>query len=328
MSSSVSDFFATVNYPSSWFPDQELLIKVFSYTAKSSFGMGGSHSYREEDSEIFPLLMNEDVILWLWNSFPNKREVMLSKLIAISSYTKYNRVTGGYDVAASEAQRILIRKISTDCYDSLPESSDSIDINQSKIMLLSFVHDRKIDFAAKMMEANLTGNKSLSDFWYGAGMDKSTDPSFFTMAWSKIVRCQGYTDRRSSLIQSASRCEVFPESIISELIDSGHNKNRATLINVFIEKIAKSNKELTKLARLSSQETPQKVIQEDNIKYYQSVLAKFAGCEDYYIQQTMIPHLRREDLIFAAPVAAKLGLQRLLDRYMNGVEEKSQSYRY
>lgn len=328
MSDSVSECFSTVNYPTSWAPDQELLLKIFFCTARYCFGVNGAHIYREEDSEAFPFLMNEDVILWVWGSFPDKREALLSKLNSISNFNKYNRNTGKYDFVATEAQRNLIKKISTDCYDSLPESSESITVLQRKIALLPIVSDRKIDFAAKMMESNLTGDRNLSDFWHRAGMENSSDPAFFTMAWSKIVRSQGYTDRRSSVIQAASRCEVFPESIISELIDSGHNKNRATLISVFIERIKKSNDMLARLARFSSEESPQKAVEENKIRYCQSVLAKFAGCEDFYIQQTLIPYLRREDLIFAAPVAAKLGLQRLLDRYMNGIEENSARYRY
>ena len=328
MTKSVSEFFSAVNYPSSWIPDQELLLKIFSCTAKSCFGLSGGYVYREEDSEVFPHLMNEDVILWIWNSFPDRRQDLLTKLTTVSSYTKYNRNTREYDSAATEAQRNLIKKISTDCYDSLPESSESILINQAKVSLLSFVSDRKIDFAAKMMETGLMGNKPLLDFWHKTGMEKSSDPAFFTMAWSKIVRGKGYTDHRSLVINAAARCDFFPESIISDLIDSGHNKNRMSVIHVFIEKIKKSKRILEDLSRFGAKDNPQKILEEDNIKYCQSVLAKFVGCEDFYIQQIMIPYLRREDLIFAAPVASKLGLQRLLDQYMNGVGVDSKNYSY
>ena len=101
-----------------------------------------------------------------------------------------------------------------------------------------------------------------------------------------------------------------------------------SVIHVVIEKIKKSKRIVEDLSRFGAKDNPQKILEEDNIKYCQSVLAKFVGCEDFYIQQIMIPYLRREDLIFAAPVASKLGLQRLLDQYMNGVGVDSKNYSY
>jgi hypothetical protein len=325
MPDSVLDLLSKINYSTTWVPDQDLMYGVFSSVAHSSLS-SPERTYREEDSSTFPLMMNNDVLLWFWDSFPAERERYLSRLIYLYTYTKWNRQSGSHQPILGQSQRELIARICTDSFDALPGDSDSLDIQSLRVRLCSLPINRSIDYAAKLMGANLSANKTMAEFWCRVGMERSKDPSFYSMAWSKIERCPGYTDRRSSVIDAASKCPDFPESIINDLINSGHQKNRSSLINVFTSRINHQN-DLILTYKYQHDENLKKTALEE-IRYCQSVLAKFAGCEDVYIQQRLIPYLRREDLIFAAPTASKLGLQNILDRYMNGTEEVRASYRY
>ena len=326
MSGSVSEILSTINYGTSWLPDQELMTKVFISVTRNTFGVEPKSFYRVEDYPIFHLFMNENVIYWFWDTFPAEREKFLPKLITYFNYERYDYSTNRNISAIVPPHREAIIKIFTDCFDAIPDNSESVEDQGLRISLSSLPINRSIDYAAKMMEANISGNKALAEYWKRMGLERSTDPAVYSMAWSKIERSQGYTDRRSNIIRAASRCLDYPETIISDLINAGHNKNRSALISIFTERIseAKRGKNLHANKNIPS-------VQEDydnKIRYCQSVLAKFVGCEDLGIMQQLIPFLRSEDLIFAAPTAASLGLQRLLDRYMNGEEEKSQSYRY
>ena len=270
--------------------------------------------------------MNNDVLLWFWDSFPAERERYLSRLIYLYTYTKYSWKSNSHQTIVGQSQRELIARICTDSFDALPGDSDNLEIQTLRVSLCSLPINRSIDYAAKLMEANLSANSSMTEFWRRVGMERSKDPAFYSMAWSKIERCVGYTDRRSFVIDCASKCPDFPESIINDLINSGHHKNRSCLIGVFTSRINNQN-DLINTYKYQHDEDLKKTALEE-IRYCQSVLARFAGCEDVYIQQKIIPYLRREDLIFAAPTASKLGLQKLLDRCMNGVEEVKTSYRY
>lgn len=324
MPDSILSILSNINYSTTWVPDQELMYKVFSSIAHSSLS-SPERPYREEEGSTFPLLMNNDVLLWFWDSFPAERERYLSRLIYLYTYTKYSWKSNSHQTIVGQSQRELIARICTDSFDALPGDSDNLEIQTLRVSLCSLPINRSIDYAARLMEANLSANSSMAEFWRREGMERSKDPAFYSMAWSKIERSVGYTDRRSSVIDSASKCPDFPESIINDLINSGHHKNRSCLIGVFTSRINNQN-DLINTYKYQHDEDLKKTALEE-IRYCQSVLARFAGCEDVYIQQKIIPYLRREDLIFAAPTASKLGLQKLLDRYMNGEEVKT-SYRY
>jgi hypothetical protein len=325
MPDSILNLLSKINYSTTWVPDQELMYKVFSSVAHGGLS-SPERLYREEEGSTFPLLMNNDVLLWFWDSFPAEREKYLSRLIYLYTYTKYSWQSRSHQGVVGQSQRELITRICTDSFDALPGDSDNLETQTLRVSLCSLPINRSIDYAAKLMEANLSANKTMAEFWYRVGMERSKDPSFYSMAWAKIERSVGYTDRRSSVIDCASKCPDFPESIISDLINSGHHKNRSSLISVFISRLDNLNNKVDTLEYRNNEELKNTAL--EDIRYCQSVLARFAGCEDVYIQQKLIPHLRREDLIFAAPTASRLGLQKLLDRYMNGVEEVKTNYRY
>lgn len=326
MSGSISEILSTINYGTSWTPDQDLMTKIFISAARNTFSCDDRSYYRNEDSPTFNLFMDEKIIYWFWDTFPAEREKYLVKLMQFFNYEKYDYTTRKSKPVMSPDEKVAITKIFTDCFDTIPDGSDTTLGQDLRISLSSMPINRSIDYAAKMMQANLSGDKTLVYYWSRMGMDRSRDPAFFSMAWAKIERSQGYTDRRTNVIRAAAQCSDFPEEIITDLIGAGHNKNRSALISVFTERIAEANRRKDLYANRNIQS-----VQEDcanKIRYCQSVLAKFVGCDDYGIMQQLIPYLRREDLIFAAPTAAKLGLQKLLDRHMNGVEEKAQNYRY
>lgn len=325
MPDSILDFLSNINYSTTWVPDQELMYKVFSSISHSSLS-SPERLYREEEGSTFPLLMNNDVLLWFWDSFPAERERYLSRLIYLYTYTKYSWKSNSHQAVVGQSQRELIARICTDSFDALPGDSDRIEIQTLRVSLCSLPINRSIDYAAKLMEANLSADRSMAEFWHRVGMERSKDPAFYSMAWSKIERSVGYTDRRSIVIDSAAKCPDFPESIINDLINSGHSKNRSSLINVFISRICNLNHKIDTQEYRNNEDLKKTAL--EDVRYCQSVLARFAGCEDAYIQQKLIPYLRREDLIFAAPTASRLGLQKLIDRYMNGVEEVRTNYCY
>lgn len=327
MSDSIANFLSAVNYDNSWAPDQDLMIKIFSAVSELVFS-GDSFSYqsRDENAPLHRMMMDKNIIAWFWGNFPNNREKFLEKLMRLYNHNRYDYSSRtSVSTLDPESKEFLI-KVFTDSFDAIPDSSDSINDLTLKIHLSSMPINRKIDYTAKMMEAALSGDRSMVDFWNRMGMDRSKDPAFYSMAWAKIERSQGYTDRRSNVIRAASKCQDYPESIINDLINAGHNKNRSALISIFVDRISELNNKKNNSAYRNIPSVQSAC--DDDIRYCQSVLAKFVGCEDIYIMQQLIPHLRRDDLIFAAPTAAKLGLQRLLDRHMNGSEVESRSYRY
>ena len=322
MSDSISSILSSINYGTSWTPDQDLTLEIFTSVARSTL-LGRGSSYLDSNSPIYSLMMKEKIIYWIWDTMPAEREVFLSRLMRDFGSQIYDYQSRKSAPLMLPPEKEASIKIFTDCFDAIPDDVESQTFQELRVHLSCMPINRSIDYAAKIMEANLSGNKTMVDFWVRVGVDYSKDPAVFSMAWSKIERSQGYTDRRSHLIRVAAKCQDYPETIIRDLIDAGHNKNRSALISVFTERISNAKKRMYAYCKDSNS---LKEECEEEIRYCQSVLAKFVGCEDYGIMQQLIPNLRREDLIFAAPTAAKLGLQRLLDKHMNGVDSQSRHY--
>jgi hypothetical protein len=175
------------------------------------------------------------------------------------------------------------------------------------------------------LEASLSGNTSLFSLWRNGGIESSTDPAFYSLLWAKVERGRGYTDVKSEIISASGRCKYLPDSIINDLTSGGHNKNRAALIRVLISKIdqTRNNIERNKNSVLVPDWN-------EYISYCQKTMAKFSSCEDYDVLRSMIPYLKKEDLVFVAPAAAAVGLQQLVDRFMNpdSYQDNYRRYRY
>lgn len=321
MSTEIEDFLSKVNVETDWQPTPELMMEVFSLISDSVLT---ENSYSRSDSSGYTRkIINPDIILWHWKNSKVNRSKTIERLMAWYRHTDYY---SGYRNGIGEENLSSIRKILSSSWNELPEDSTSVAVQSLRVSISSLLQDpsMKIDFAQKLMEANLAGNRELSSFWTREGMERSRDPAFFSMAWAKVDRQKGYTDARNNIIHSAGKCHYFPSSIIEDLISGGHNKNRGAVISVMIDKI-EDNKRYIQRTAISEEE---KTIRTNYIDYCQSILAKFVSCEDYHIQSRLIPHLKREDLIFAAPVASKLGLGNLVDRYMNPGSHEEKRYRY
>jgi hypothetical protein len=321
MSSEIEALLSSVNVKTDWQPTPELMLEVFSIISDSVLS---ENSYSRSDSSNYTRkIINPDIILWHWQTSKVNRSKTIERLISWYRHTDYY---SGFRSGIGEDNKSSIKSILSATWDVLPEDSTSAAVQGLRVSISSLLQDpsMEINFAQKLMEANLAGNKELAQFWTREGMDKSKDPAFFSMAWARVDRQKGYTDARNHIIHSASKCYIFPESIIDDLTSGGHNKNRSSLINIMIDKIEDCKSYLSRVT-LTEEE---KEAKRKYILYCQSILAKFVSCEDHYIQQRLIPHLKREDLIFAAPVASKLGLGNLVDRYMNPGSYEEKRYRY
>ncbi len=314
MSDVINDYFQNIQFENSWFPSQNFLESIFSTAATQICGSDGY--YREENTPLYPLLLSENLFFWVWNSSPNKRHDILKKIISL--YNTKRSYYNSKDLLSSE-QRADVINIATACFDALPEDSELRVVQDLRVSLSQLPIDRKIDYTKKYMESSLSSNGTLSSYWRGVGLDNSKDPVFYATVWAKQERCQGYTDVRSMIIEAASKCEDFPEQIISDLVSGGHIKNKLSLIRVFIGKID----------AIKSFEARNKIsVPSPKIDQYRSVLARFSSIEDYSVQKAILPYLSKESLVFAAPIASKLGLGGLLDRVMRGESEDPRGYRY
>lgn len=295
----------TIKIETDWQPTQELMIAVFNTTAKGMLSEN-ERWYRREESSSFPLIASPNVLTWFWNISENK-EAYLGRLFEIYGYRSYG---GPFPNGMNQAVKDEIQGIVFKAWDVLPDESESQMVQAFRIRISQIFPDKKINFTEKLLRASISADKTSFDFWSRSGREVSTDPAFYSMIWSKIERSKGYTDKRSSVIQSAGKCNTFPEEIINDLTSAGHNKNKGDVISVAIDHISKIKKSINRDSNL-------KPLLATDMSYWQSVLAKFISCDDHYLIQRMIPNMRKEDLIFIAPAAAAVGLAPLLEKYMN-----------
>ncbi len=323
MSEIVQQVLSEVEFPSSWEPNHEMLMSIFSFVADAA--LSKDRYLRIENMSNFDSILSPEVVLWFWKNFPNRRHETVNKLIEWHQYNGWFNSTRGIRKDTKE----VIRRITTAVFHKIPEDTTNLELLGFKTRVWDIFSDSdptlQIDFATKLMEASLTGDKNLYRFWYERGMNSCKDSRFYSFAWSRVERQRGYTDIRDAIIHATSKCQDIPTVIIDDLVSGGHNKNKGTLVRTVIDKIDQISTRKEKL-KFSESEIQSLDFQINECK---SILAKFASCEDYFVQQKIIPYLRKEDLIFAAPIAAKLGLGNYLDRFMNpNATEQVHRYRY
>jgi hypothetical protein len=318
----IDAFLSKVNVEVDWQPTPELMMEIFSTVADSVLSEDRYHRY--DSGPYTNKIINPNVILWHWQNSKVSRYKTIKRLANWYNHTDWHN---GYRAGIGEDNISAIRSILASSWNELPEDSTSVAVQELRILISLVLKDpsMEINFAQKLMESNLAGNRDLSTFWTREGMERSKDPAFFSMAWSRVERQKGYTDARDSVIRAASKCRIFPESIIDDLTSGGHNKNRLSLVGIMVNKIEDARHTLSRTNGLTEE---LRLANTQYVEYCQSILAKFVSCDDYSIQQRLIPFLKREDLIFAAPTAAKLGLGNLVDRYMNPESYEQKRYRY
>lgn len=305
----INEALQRADFETSWEPDLDLVSRIFNITTYESFFSTNGFN-RIEDQDVFKALISPDVIYWVWNKYKSKRYELLHRFIQFYNYKKY--INGYYTNVLPSQCREAIESIATRCFDSLSEESDSKLLHELRIKLSALSINRSIDYAKHLMLANLSSNQSMITLWTDVGMAGSKDPSFFSMIWSKIDRSPGYVDKRDLVIQSASRCDYFPESIINELATSGHTKNKVTLLTEIVRRI-EIRERMIKSSTYVDNSKENVMAQILSLKL---ILGRFAGVNDYLVQLKIIPHLRMEDLVFAAPIASKLGINRLVESRM------------
>lgn len=308
-----------IHFPTDWVPSQETLMAVF--FASASDTIFSSRYYRSEESSSFKKILCPEIFPWFWNQATDKVSVF-NRLLELYNYRHY---AGNYQAGIGEDNKQSIKMIVDAVWEVLPEDSQSLSVQSLRVNIARIFPDKKIDWTAKILEASLSNNTSLFRLWRETGMETSSDPAFYSFLWSKVERGRGYTDVKSGIISASKRCKYLPESIINDLTTSGHNKNRSTLISVLINKIDETRNTIER--NKNSVLIPE---WNEYISYCQKTMTKFSSCEDYDVLRAMIPYLKREDLVFVAPAAAKVGLQQLIDRFMNpdSYQENYRRYRY
>ena len=319
MSDELQSIMKNISFETDWFPSQETLMAVFFSSASDS--VFTSRYYRSEETSSFKQILCPELFPWFWNQSPDKVTVF-TRLLELYNYTSYN---SGYRNGLGEQNKEAIKKIVDTVWDSLPEDSNSVAIQSFRVAIVRAFSDKSINWTDKILEASLSKDDSLFRLWKGNGMEVSSDPAFYSFLWSKVERGRGYTDVKSEIIHAASKCRFLPETIINDLVSGGHNKNRSALIRVLTNKIDDARQNIER-----NKNSPAVSIWNENIAYCQATMAKFSSCEDYDVLRAMIPYLKREDLVFVAPAAAKVGLQQVIDRYMNpeSYQENYRRYRY
>lgn len=301
----LNDLLNKIKIESDWQPSQELMMEVFNATAKGMLAEN-ERWYRREESASFPLIASPNVLTWFWGIAVDK-QAYLGRLFDIYAYRSYG---GPFPNGMSQSVKDEIRSIVFKAWDALPEDSTSEVVQSLRIRISQIFPEKVINFTEKLFQASISADKQSFDFWSRNGSEVSTDPAFYSMIWSKIERSKGYTDQRGYVIECAKKCKIFPEQIINDLTSGGHNKNKASVVNVAVGHIGDLRKRIARDKNLES-------LLATEMEYWQSVLARFVACDDYYIIQKMIPNMRREDLIFLAPAAASAGLGPLIEKYMN-----------
>jgi hypothetical protein len=307
-----------LSFETDWVPSQEILMAVFFSAASDS--VFNSRYYRSEETSSFKKILCPEIFPWFWNQSPDKIAVF-TRLLELYNHQGYN---SGYRNGIGEQNKQAIKNIVDAVWDILPEDSTSSAIQSFRVAIARAFSDKIINWTDKLLEASLSNDRPLFDLWKKNGMEISSDPSFYSFLWSKVERGRGYTDVKSEVIHAAAKCRFLPEAIINDLISGGHNKNRSALIRVLTNKIDDARQNIER-----NKDSPAVSIWNENIAYCQTTMAKFSSCEDYDVLRAMIPYLKREDLVFVAPAAAKIGLQQFIDRYMNpGSYQENYRYRY
>ena len=305
MSNTLNEFLEKVTFESDWSPSIEDMMEIYSEASKSYIADSLNRGYRDQEKIFLNLLVkNNQVFHWVWNRFPDKRSNTVSTLV---SYYKNSGTYYGPKLTPENITTIL--GIISAAYEAIDPNSDNLECQTLRVEL-SKILKKSIDFKANYFESHLLKNDSMSNFWRRSGMESSTDPEFYSLIWSHLARGSGYTDQRNEIISASAKATSVPSQIIEDLLTGGHRKNKVQLIRVVIGRIDN----ITGKYRYTNGEHSEEDVA--NINYHKSILARFASVEDYDVQRNIIPYLTKQDFIFAAPIAAKLGLGGLVERIM------------
>lgn len=305
MSGTIDEFLKSVTFEVDWTPSAEDMMEIFMAASRNYIAESSSHGYRDQEKVFLNLLLkNDQIFYWVWNKFPDSRKSTISSLITLhrNNGTYYGpKLTPG-NVAS-------IMQIVSASYDSIDKDADDIECQRFRVELARLLK-KNIDFKAAYFEANLLKNDSLANFWKNSGLENSNDPEFYSLIWSHITRGSGYTNERNNVIVASSKATSVPPRIVEDLIAGGHSKNKLQLIRVVIGRMdGITNKYRYTNAQYSQEDS-------ENIDYHKSILARFASSEDYDVQRVILPYLSKQDFVFAAPIASKLGLGSLVERIM------------
>jgi hypothetical protein len=305
MSNTLNEFLEKVTFDSDWTPSIEDMMEIYSEASKVFIADSLNRGYRDQDKAFLNLLIKKnDVFYWVWNKFVNRRSYAVASLVSF-----YKNNGSHYSVRLAPENIATIIEIISAAYDAINPNTDDLECQRLRVDL-SKILKKPIDFKANYFESHLLKNGSMANFWKSSGMENSTDPEFYSLVWTHLSRGSGYTDQRNEIISASGKATSVPTKIIEDLLVGGHKKNRVQLVRVIIGRI----ENITNKYRYGNSERSEEDIK--SIDYHKSILARFASIEDYDVQRNILPYLTKQDFIFAAPIAAKIGLGTYVERIM------------
>ena len=294
------------------------------------FSSKSNYYTASNDKSSLYLFIKENIIFFLWNNFPSRRDVILDRIIFYYKYLitsiKNPLYRDGNEPEDNDEIRISLKNkihyIIEKCFYALPDIRVSgppdenkrpmkeidkiknflLDVCGKRIQMNSLLELSKIDYLYKYESSEIP---SIKEFWKREGLSNSTDPKFYMTIWNKL----GPKDRELDQISScAFKAKKYPKEIIDFYIKSGRNQKGYVangLADKFEELFLKKNKNTEDL---------------ELMKYYRESVLRFKKSNSKMVFSSLIRVSNEDEILFLTSNAIELGLKKALEKRMSDLK--------
>ena len=294
------------------------------------FSSKNNYYVASNDKTSLYLFIKENIIFFLWNNFPSRRDVILDRIIFYYKYlntsiknpvySDRDEPEDNYEIKNSLKNKI--RCIIEKCFYALPDirASGNTDETKQSIAEINKIHNFLTDIYGKRIHMNSllelseidylykyenSERPSIKEFWRREGLANSTDTKFYITLWDKL----GPKDREKDHISScAFNAKKYPKEIIDFYIKSGRNQKAyvaSGLADKFEELFLKKNKNAEDL---------------ELMKYYRENVLRFKKSNSKAVFLSLIRVSNEDEILFLTSNAIELGLKKALEKRMSDLK--------
>lgn len=234
-------------------------------------------------------IINESSFGFLWNEFPEHREVLVA--MAETSLCGDNP-----NSLSKEYSRDFIKSL----YSSI-EESDDIAHHRFKARFVRLLNPG-FDYLEQVCKYSLNEDTlDVLNVWVNTGMDSSSDPAFFDYLWSKVKHEKGAVDEKESIVHAAHKNGALSDDLIGKIAKSSPKRIKRMVANIL------SNDITTKrwFIKSRAEDCPLRLLAEKEVVKLESGAMLFVSCDDSRVVSSLLDCLSRDNLPWLMPSASK-----------------------
>ena len=275
------------------FLKDEYLSIVFNYAIENAVEAFGSYW----NSQKAQAIIKDDTFNYIWNSFPDQREDLLS--ITISAVNR-----SGYGHRIKSLSESFCENFLTKFYSDIP-INDKMDANKLRARIAPVV-DGDFDYLSELHKYSLIeGDRDLFSLWERVAMNSSKDEELYDYLWSQVKREKGAVDRKQSIIKAAMSNEALSDSLIAKIAKSSPKRLKRTVVEGIREDRERADRRLRSLRNQENEADPSQIESaEERVAKLEARAMLFVGCNDYKVVESLIDCLSRDNLPWLLPSAS------------------------